>query len=173
MPGPLSPATHAAYAAGKPAWMKRAQQQVPGVMICGSNGGFIDGVAATQVQNWGVHDPDYAGHWIPMLQRAVSAGVVFEAHAACGSGDPADPLEQTKVGAFLIAAGERSYYMCGGWGSASVEWYPIYDMPLGAPLSNATLSADGVWTRRFAAGTNVTFDTKTNTGTIQWANATR
>eukprot|EP00662_Eupelagonemidae_sp_cell21_P026466 gene26466-37836_t len=103
VPGPLAPDVHDAYRANKPDWMRRLQQQVPGVLICGSNGGFLDGVGATQVQNWGVHSPDYAGHWIPMLQAAMAAGKVFEAHAA-----------------------------------------------------------------RFARGTNVTFDTRTNNGTISW-----
>jgi len=169
VPGPLDKETHDAYARNKPDWMRRLQKQVPGVMICGSNGGFLDGVAATQVQNWGVHSQDYAGHWIPMLQRAVAAGKVFQAHAACGSGDPHDPFEQTKLAAFLVAAGNRSYYMCGGWGAAKVDWYPVYDMPLGEPLSNATLGDDGVYVRHFAKGTTVFFNTKTNNGTIHWA----
>ena len=59
--------------------------------------------------------------------------------------------------------------MCGGWGSASVPWFPLYDLPLGKPLDNATLGADGVWRRVFASGTSVTFDTKTNNGTVAWA----
>lgn len=131
-------------------------------------GDITDGVAATQVQNWGVHDQDYAGHWIPQLQRAMEKGVLYEAHAACGSSDPNDPVEQTKLAAFLVGAGEHAYYMCGGWGSGSVDWFPIYDLPLGQPLNNATLGKDGVYIRRFAKGTNVSFDTKTNTGTIHW-----
>lgn len=171
VPGPLDQAVHDAYAQNKPAWMRRLQQQVPGIMICGSNGGFLDGVAATQVQNWGVHDQDYAGHWIPMLQRSVAAGKVFQAHAACGSSDPYDPIEQTKLAAFLVAAGDRSYYMCGGWGAAKVDWFPIYDLPLGKPLGNATLGPDGVYVRHFASGTVATFDTSMNNGTIQWASA--
>ena len=169
VPGPLSLETRKAYAANKPAWMAQLQEQVPGILICGSGGGWVPGVKATQVQNWGTHSLDYAGLWIPMLQRAVAAGVIFEAHAACGSSDPADPYEQTKLAAFLIAAGNGSYYLCGGWGSSSVDWYPMYDLPLGKPLSDAKLGADGVWRRDFAAGTKVSFNTKTNNGSIQWA----
>ena len=88
----------------KPLWMEKLQTEVPGILICGSGGSFKDGVAGTQVQNWGKNG-DYATREIPMLQKAVAAGKVFEAHAACGSGDPQDPAEQTKVAAFLIAAG--------------------------------------------------------------------
>ena len=173
VPGPLKPDVHAAFAANKPKWMAALQQKVPGVLVCGSGGGWVDGVAATQVQNWGVHSTDYAGLWIPMLQRAMAAGVVFEAHAACGSSDPADPVEQSKLAAFLVAAGRGAYYLCGGWGSASVPWFPLYDLPLGEPLGNATLGADGVWRRSFAHGTKVTLDTKTNNGTVDWAPASR
>lgn len=74
VPGPLDVTTRKEYAANKPKWMAELQQKVPGVLICGSGGGWVPGVKATQVQNWGVHpDPetgviDYAGHWIPMLE---------------------------------------------------------------------------------------------------------
>lgn len=101
-----------------------------------------------------------------MLQRAVAQGVVFEAHAACGSGNITDPLEQTKVGAFLIAAGPHSYYMCGGWGSATVQWFPMFDLPLGNPLGDAILDHNGIYKRVFSKGTIVTFDTNTNKGVI-------
>ena len=107
---------------------------------------------------------------IPMLFKAVAAGKVFEAHAACGSGLPNDPVEQTKVAAFLVAAGERSYYLCGGWEVESgtpLSWPPLFDAPLGAPLGNASFEA-GVYSRSFARGTVARFDTKTNVGTVSW-----
>ena len=163
-PGPLTSAAAAAYEANKPAWMARLQQEVPGILICGSGGTLRPGVAGTQLQNWGKHG-DYATREIPMLQRAVARGVVFEAHAACGAANISDPFEQTKIAAFLVAAGPHSYYMCGGWGSATVEWHPVFDLPLGPPVGNATL-VDGVFTRRFAKGTVARFDTRTNNGTV-------
>jgi hypothetical protein len=179
VPGPLTTATEAAYRENKPKWMAKLQKLVPGILICGSGGGWVNGddgkpaVAATQVQNWGTHSQNWTGVWMPMLFAAVKAGVIFEAHAPCGSSDPDDPFEQSKLAAFLIAAGEGSYYLCGGWGSSSVPWYSLYDLPLGKPLSDAKLGADGVWRRSFAAGTNVTMDTKTNNGTITWAKLKR
>eukprot|EP01048_Picozoa_sp_COSAG05_P007636 COSAG05_NODE_543_length_8789_cov_7.804603_6_plen_900_part_01 len=175
VPGPLTETTAAAYRENKPKWMAKLQKLVPGILICGSGGGWVSGddgkpaVAATQVQNWGTHSQNWTGVWMPMLFAAVKAGVIFEAHAPCGSSDPNDPFEQSKLAAFLIAAGEGSYYLCGGWGSSSVPWYPLYDLPLGKPLSDAKLGSDGVWRRSFAAGTNVTMDSKTNNGTIVWA----
>ena len=130
-------------------------------------------MSPAQVQNWGTHNQNWTGVWIPMLQAAVKAGLIFEAHAACGSSDPEDPFEQSKLAAFLIGAGEGSYYLCGGWGSSSVPWYPVYDLPLGDPLSDAVLGADGVYRRSFKAGTNVTMDSRTNNGTIAWAKPSR
>merc|ERR1712146_660706 len=83
-------------------------------------------------------------------------------------GDPSNADLQTELAAFLIAAGEYSYYRCGGWSHTDATWYPVYDKKLGEPLANATLGKDGVWRRSFAAGTDVTFDTNTNVGTIVW-----
>jgi len=168
VPGPLSQDKHDLYKKQKPEWMARLQQQTPGILVCGSGGGFVEGVEATQVQNWGIHSQDYAGMWIPMLQRAMHAGVVFEAHAACGSSDPTDANEVNKLAAFLVAAGRGAYYMCGGWRAGSVDWFPLYDLPLGEPLSNSTLGSDGIYRREFAKGTSVIFDTNTNTGNITW-----
>ena len=81
---------------------------------------------------------------------------------------------QTELAAFLVAAGRLSYFVCGSWedtfsgGATNSTWLPVYDLPLGAPLANATL-VGGVWRRSFASGTNVTFDTKTEKGVIHWA----
>ncbi len=47
-------------------------------------------------------------------------------------------------------------------------WYPEYDRPLGAPMAPAKYEGD-VWTRSFAFGTKVMFNTKTNKGTIKWS----
>merc|ERR1712083_352181 len=116
---------------------------------------------------------EYSTREIPMLQKAVAAGVMFEAkgHAVCSGKNPGDPHAsdiQTELAAFLVAAGEHSYYRCGKWGHTDVPWYKVYDMPLGKPLGNATLH-NGIYTRSFASGTLVTFNTATETGTIKWA----
>ena len=55
-------------------------------------------------------------------------------------------------------------------GQVAAQWLPFYDHPLGAPLADGAYDAGtGVWTRRFAAGTNVTFDARTNKGHVAWA----
>merc|ERR550539_1862316 len=153
------------YFPGKKDVMTRLQREVPGPLVCGSNGAVLEGIAASQIQNWG-KNKDWSKREIPMPQRAVSKGVMFQAHGPCPS-NVSDPLVINNLAAFLVAAGPYSYYMCGGWNGASTEWYPIYDYPLGEPLSNATL-ADGVYSRSFSHGTSVTFDTNTETGSITW-----
>lgn len=156
--------------AGKTDTLKRLQQDIPSVLICGSNGHVVNGLGGSQIQNWGKGE-----HWstreIPMLQKAVKAGIMFQAHGACLS----DMTQQTQINdlaAFLIAAGPYSYYVCGGWNSAPTEWFEVYDRPLGEPLADAVLSADGVWSRSFKHGVHVTFDTNTETGSVAWGSAT-
>jgi len=148
--------------------MRRLQTEVPGPLVCGSNGGVLDGVAASQIQNWGKH-PSWSTREIPMLQRAVAKGAMFQAHGPCPV-NASDPVVVNNLAAFLVAAGPHSYYMCGGWNGYTPEWYPIYDYPLGEPLGNATL-VNGVYSRSFSQGTKVTFDTKTETGSIAWGAA--
>ena len=70
----------------------------------------------------------------------------------------------------ILGAGKYSYIRCGSWSGYDPTWYPIYDYPLGEPLGNATLEADGVWRRYFKSGTIVTFDTNKEEGTIKWSN---
>merc|ERR1712183_672456 len=138
----------------------------------GSGGGVLDGTLATTVQNWGKAGK-YSVREIPMLQRAVAEGVMFSAkgHQVCNhGGDPHHPDVQTELAAFLVAAGEHSYFRCGSWGHTDVPWYPVYDMPLGVPLGNATFE-NGVYKRSFASGTEVSYDTNTESGTIQWASS--
>jgi len=154
---------------GKMAMLTKLQSSIPGPLICGSNGAVRDGLGGSQIQNWGK-----GGHWstreIPMLQRAVAAGVLFQAHGSC----PNNMTDQRKVNdlaAFLVAAGPYSYYVCGGWNSAPTEWFEVYDRPLGEPVSDAVFSDDGVYTRSFKHGVSVTFDTNTETGSIDWGSS--
>ena len=45
----------------------------------------------------------------------------------------------------------------------------VFDRPLGAPLGDGRYNADTqTWHRVFTTGTKVTFDVKTNQGTIMW-----
>lgn len=78
------------------------------------------------------------------------------------------------IAAFLIGAEKYSYFGCGlgftvGNDTAGVVWLPEYDKPLGMPKGPAVYT-NGVWTRSFASGTEVSFDCKGNKGSIKWAN---
>lgn len=79
----------------------------------------------------------------------------------------------TQLACFLTGAGTNHFFGAGSWTvdhthRDGVAWYPEYDRPLGRPLGPAVLSGH-VYTRRFAKGTNVTFDAKKGKGTIDWA----
>jgi hypothetical protein len=170
-PSGLEKGKQAAYGPAKMKMLVNLQKVVPGPLICGSNGAVYPGIAATQIQNWGKHG-DYATREIPMMQKATKVGAIFQAHGAqvCkNKGDPQHPDVQTELAAFLVVAQKGCYYMCSGWSGTVPTWYKVYDMPLGAPLANGTLGADGIWRRSFASGTNVTFDTHSNKGSITWA----
>lgn len=171
IPGPLDNATDAAYRAAKSRMLAELEREIPGVLICGSNGKTYDGTSGSQLQNWGKHGGKFSQREIPAMQAAVAQSKMFEAHgdAVCRhAGDPLHPDVQTELAAFLVAAGEHSYYMCGGFFGTKPVWYPVYDMPLGAPLANATLEK-GVYVRRFASGTLVTYNTTSESGSIVWA----
>ena len=129
------------------------------------------GVRGYQDEGWGVIDrrtgkTSFATREIPGLMAAAARGVVFQAHgrAVCGiAGKPCEnrtapcwrplphytePAVQTELAAFLVAMGRYSYFVCGTWENYPANastWNPVYDLPLGAPLSDAKLGADGVW----------------------------
>ena len=107
---------------------------------------------------------------IESLLLGSKAGQVMQAHVPVGVPCASDLTNY--IAAFLIGAGEYAYFGCGGWHAEGddtkpLTWRSEYDKPLGAPNSSAKYR-DGVWTRSFASGTEVTFDTKENKGTIKW-----
>ncbi len=130
---------------------------------------------------------------IRLLQTIAERGIIAEVHAgneysqsrnnySCASGGIND------LAAFLIAAGNYSYYHCtdngfstpAAWPAAPDEWLdalPEYRFRLGHPLGAATQlpSRTGtnasIWRRSFASGTRVEFDGGNGNGTIWWADA--
>lgn len=81
-----------------------------------------------------------------------------------------------EIAAFLSGVGEYHYYGFGGWrgtgkwGNFSDHWLPgVFDRHLGQPNSDATYDQrTDTWSRGFSSGTRVTFNAKTNKGTIVW-----
>ncbi len=110
---------------------------------------------------------------IVSLMLGASHGQVVQAHVPISiecSGDLTNYLAS-----FLIGAGQYSYFGCGNWNATGndtrpLTWLPEYDKPLGAPKSTGVYNSQtGVWSRLFASGTKVLFDTNTNKGTIKWS----
>jgi hypothetical protein len=194
----MSPARSQGIFHAKHEMLRQLQTQLPGPIVCGSDGTILPGVDAVQAEGWGVPvkgRTEFATREIPTLMRAAAAGVVYQAHgrATCGQTgeipacceqapcnctterpDYNEPAVQTELAAFLVAMGRYSYFLCGSWedtlsgGATTSSWLPVYDLPLGEPLGNATKHGT-VWHRSFASGTNVTFDTNTERGRVYWA----
>ena len=170
----LDPDAAAAYAAGHDAVHQELQAALPGGVLV-ANGKDIDGVRGRMLEDFAANEES-----IEELRACAATGRVCQAHAgykgaenATGCADITDALA-----AFLIGAGERSYWGCstdtgsdGAWYyDAWHRWNPEYDLPLGAPTANSTKRGD-LWTRAFASGTAVTFNVTSNKGAIAWAAA--
>lgn len=168
IPG-LAPATAAAWQAGRSAAVAATTAALA------PSGGVVLGK-----ENWqlgtdtnGVLQEECAAAnaTILLLRNATAAAAaagtrfVYECHCS-GS--------QDELAAFLVGAGPDHYWGFGPWvtwaGGYAAGWLPEFDKPLGAPLAAGSYDvATSTWTRRFASGTVVTFDAKTNTGSIAWA----
>ena len=124
---------------------------------------------------------------IETLQNVAARGLTVQAHAGnYPAGNTCVDGDTNSLAAFLIAAGNYSYYHCAGvWSSdarwpavqdAWLDWLPQYDWPLGAPSGpaakrpSAANASASVWSRSFASGTRVEFDGGLANGTIYWAN---
>eukprot|EP01084_Bolivina_argentea_P023705 44255_1 len=130
-----------------------------------SNNGYIpEGVIASQLQNFKSTEKD-----ILQLLSLSSKQILVEAHAQHGRCHQENIT--TTIAAFLIGANKYSYFACSDgwfWPDNWNVWYSQYDKPLGEPIDDA-IKIDGIYYRSFKRGTNVTFNTYTNQGTIQWA----
>ena len=178
----LNETDHAAFEAGKVRTMSeltarfggQAGQPYPsdasGVLI--GKKPDQEGINAFQIEMFRADESQ-----IEVLQQGVAQGYLVQAHIAVGeaSGKCGCACIESDLAAFLIGAGNFSYFGFGPWispGLADVQgrWCPdLFDRPLGEPLSNGTRDDNGVWTRAFASGTRVTFFGKNGTGIIEWS----
>ena len=106
----------------------------------------------------------------------VARGYLVQAHTHTTDHTPCTEDLQLWVdvlAAFLVGAGEFSYFGSGLWISADLadverRWCrSLFERPLGPPRANAS-RAGSVWTREFASGTIVTFDSRLGKGDIAW-----
>lgn len=128
---------------------------------------------------------------VKMISTLASRGLTVQAHVGnYPDGNKCVDGDTNAIAAFLIGAGNYSYYHCSvapyTWGSnpkwpavpdSWLDWLPEYSMPLGEPLGLAVKrpsvtspsSELSLWSRTFASGTRVEFDGGTGNGTIWWS----
>lgn len=179
----LNAADEAAFEDGKVATMSRVTKAfggTPGKPYKGSTGVLLgkrynqSGINAFQIEFFEANKES-----IETLMAGVANGYLVQAHAGVDSAPSTkgcnDLAAMTDVvAAFLIGAGEYSYFGSGPWISpnlADVEqrWCDsLFARPIGRPLGAASLDGH-VYRRSFAAGTNVTFNTQNNRGHIDFA----
>ena len=168
-------AVKGALMAAKMAALKALQLKVPGPLICGSGGGLNLEMAASQVQSFGAK---HAGWWGNMMHMNTSAsqGYMFEAHGheLCYNANISSLAFLTEYAAFLMFAQKWTYHVCGAWCGSDPVWPAAFDLPLGAPVNNATAvpgTGDNVWTRGFTSGTEIFFSKANTTGWVKWGAA--
>ena len=76
---------------------------------------------------------------LEVLQWHAERGLAIEAHV--GECAPPGPSRTTVLAHFLIGAGERAYFGCGGWSSSTASWddrwFDEFSRPLGPPVADA------------------------------------
>ena len=173
----LSAAHSAAYDAGHIAVHQQLQELIGNGPLIANGAIDMPGVNAVQIENFKADNVS-----IVKLLECVANGKIVEAHAGYGvDGDADDHCSKgivNSLAAFLIGAGERSYYACSqGWkiqmDPVEEAWKPEYDKPLGAPNASALYDASTHTWRRFFHGakgtTHVEFNAKSGLGWIAWA----
>ena len=109
---------------------------------------------------------------INSLMEGVKNGKVIQAHMEKLPAGGCMGNITNHLAAFLIGAGNYSYYGCGSWnlpGNSNESWYwrPEFDYPLGEPVGPPLFDGE-LWQRRFVSETLVKFDITTNQGSIHW-----
>ena len=132
---------------------------------------------------WRAADAAHCAASIGTIANMSARGQLTESHAmgpldgALGAAE-----REFTMAAFLVAAGNLSYFSYADWAGACWElagtrWWPEYDRPLGAPLGPpATPVSAGrplVFARNFSSGTTVWVDVENHEAKITWAQAQR
>jgi len=178
----LNAADNAAYEAGKIQTMTELTEFFGGEAgqpYAGSHGVVIgkavnqSGINAMMIEMFRATEDG-----IVELMEAAAKGWLVQAHASVDTKPSTagcnDLTAMTDLAAaFLIGAGDDSYFGSGPWispgiGDVEQRWCPaLMERPLGRPLALATKTGT-VWERNFTSGTRVRFDTRVNSGAISW-----
>ena len=143
------------YVSGKRGALQRLQQNAAGKAmfvhcgLCLTEGHTCAGMSAQMSQHF-----DATQAWVDALRLLASEGkglLMYDDGARKKRLDCShDKQRGMLIAAFLVGAGNNSYFNCGPNCNNS-HVYPEFRKPLGAPLSEAQ-TANGVLTRRFAHG---------------------
>eukprot|EP00045_Choanoeca_perplexa_P022075 m.8265 g.8265 ORF g.8265 m.8265 type:complete len:393 (+) comp9127_c0_seq1:146-1324(+) len=118
------------------------------------------------------YDPTQCRLDIEAVRNASRRGQLTESHAMGFLNDTVQ--REYTMACFLVAHGNMSYFSYASslqpWSLPGLRWWPEYDYPLGPPLGEAVVSADG-WTyqRNFTSGTTVVVDVYSHSAKIDWA----
>ena len=122
-----------------------------------------------------VWDPAQCHDDMTTVMQAAARDQLTESH---GQGPLRNGTQRMfTMACFLITAGKFSYFSYASWEKslawnlAGTEWWPEYDLPLGAPLDPPmTPDGDVPWRfiRRFASGTVVEVDLIRHSASIKW-----
>ena len=167
----LSNAT--AYNAGKDEMLADLQRALD------ASRGFVvgNGFAPPPVRAEMVEFFSASAEGIEALAALADSGLLVQVHSYSGCGDA--QTFTSVLAAFLMGAGENSFFACAdGWkvdpkwpavASDWLTWHAEYDRPLGAPCG-ARVRTGAVYTRSFGArcDTVVTFNASSNVGGIAW-----
>lgn len=175
----LNDSAQIVYEAGKVKTMSEVTAAFGGEAgkpFAGSTGVLIgkksdqEGINAYQIEFFEPNDGS-----ITELMAGVSKGYFVQAHTGVGNAcNCGTDCMKDSLAAFLIGAGEYSYFGGGKWIAkdlADVEsrWCPeLFEQPLGKPDADAVKGNDGIWRRSFASGTKVEFDSNTKKGKLIW-----
>lgn len=127
---------------------------------------------------WSQTDARDCADSIATLANMSARGQLTQSHAMGPFyGTLSKQSREFTMAAFLIGAGELSFYSYANWAVACWElvgtkWWPEYDFPVGKPTSPPnTLLPGHTWKyfRNFSSGTSVYVDVATREVSIQWA----
>ena len=127
---------------------------------------------------WSKADANACAAAITTIARATTRTQLTQSHAMGPfTGALSAQTREFTIAAFLIGAGEHSYFSYANWASscwelAGTKWWPEYDFPLGSPTTPANRKINNrskyKYSRNFTSGTSVTIDVYTREVEIQW-----
>eukprot|EP00040_Diaphanoeca_grandis_P024380 m.133890 g.133890 ORF g.133890 m.133890 type:complete len:393 (+) comp29705_c0_seq3:210-1388(+) len=133
--------------------------------------------SVSPVSVWSKADAQDCADSIATIANMSARGQLTQSHAMGPFRGPLSaPQREFTIAAFLIGAGDLSFFTYADWSNfcwelAGTEWWPEYDYPLGTPTTPPNTLLPGhrwKYTRNFSSGTNVYVDVATHEASITW-----